>query len=206
MRKLLVIVSVLTLALVAASCGSSGSDGAEKTTTTKADPAPDDGATTTTGGRVEPTRVTADEYVAAFTKGMTAGSKDGGNLVLSKEQAACVAPKFVDLATVKAMNEAGITAEDAADPGFDPSNVGLDEDQGQALVDAYGECDFDIYGELATALTTGLSKDIATCTSKNLDHDLADALLVKTFSSGKADAEFEALLADLQATCDLPAN
>ena len=64
----------------------------------------------------------------------------------------------------------------------------------------------DIYAELAVGLTAGLGDELRQCTEENLDHDLADAMLAKTFSSGENDAEFEALLADLQEHCDLPAN
>src|SRR4051794_11152616 len=108
MRKLLVLACSLALTLVIAGCGSSGgSEGAKDTTTTKA------GSTTTTaggststtqgGGDVTPTHVTAEQYEAAFVKGMTSGTADGGELVLPKAAAECVAPKRVAIITVKAL-------------------------------------------------------------------------------------------------------
>jgi hypothetical protein len=217
MRKLLVLACALALALVVAGCGSSGgSEGAKDTTTTKAtstsatadpDTSTTEGtATTDDGGDVTPTDVTAAQYEAAFVKGLTSGSADSGDLVLPKAAAECVAPKRVEIITVKTLNDAGITEEDASDSGFETGDLGLDASQGEAIVAAFGACDFDIYAELATALTAGLGDDVATCTAEHIDHDLADAMLVKTFSTGENDAEFEALLTDLRKHCDLPAN
>ena len=209
MWKPLALLCAVALALVAAGCGSSsGSEGsddrpttteAEATTTTAAD-----GGSTDGGGDVEPTNVSADAYAEAFATGLSSGKADDGDLVLPADAAECVAPKFVDAMTVELLNQAGITAEDAADPSFDPSTVGLDEDQAAELVAGFGACDFDIYAELAASITMGLGEDVQQCAAENIDHDLADALLVTSFSSGQSDAEFEAFLADLGESCDLP--
>jgi hypothetical protein len=208
MRKLLALTLVALLALVGAGCGSSGgsepaADGPTTTeaTTTTAD---DDTTTTADGGDAAATDVTADEYAAAFVTSLTTGDRDGGDLVLPADAAKCVAPRFVEAITVDQLNEAGITEEDASDPSFDPSTIGIDEEQAQTMVDAFGACDFDIYAELAASLTSGLGSDVEACVEENLDEDLADALLVKSFSTGQSDDEFEALLTDLQASCDLP--
>lgn len=208
MRKLIALLCALTLALVAAGCGSSGgSDDASSTTEAK--------ATTTTeadddGGTTEPADgpVDVDEatYVAAFTTGLSTGDSTGGDLVLTKETAACVAPKWVAAMTVEQLNEAGITEKDAADAGFNPADVDLDESQAEELVDAFDACDFDIFGELGRSLTLGLGEEQEQCAAENLDPELGRALLVKTFSTGQSDTEFEALLADLEKSCDLPAN
>lgn len=212
MRKPLVLACALTLALVVAGCGSSGgSDADDSTTTTKAKAATTttaDGETTTTegDGDVTPTDVTAEQYEAAFVTSLTTGEEDGTDLVLPQAAAECVAPKFVDIITVETLNEAGVTEEDASESGFEPGELGLEESQGAEIVAAFGTCDFDIYAELAKGLSAGLGADVETCVAENLDPDLADAMLAKTFSTGENDAEFEALLADLQTKCDLPAN
>ena len=208
MRKLLALTCALLLALAAAGCGSSGgSEGADSTTTeAKATTTGDDTSTTSKGGDPEPSVVTADEYEAAFATSLTSGKREEGNLVMPDDAAACVAPKFVEIFTVEGLNEAGITAEDASDPSFDPSDVGIDEDQAAEVVAAFGDCDFDIYAELAASLTVGLGSDVQECAAQNVDHDLADALMIKSFSSGDSNTEFEAFLADLSKDCDLPAN
>lgn len=207
MRKLLVLSCALVLALVAAGCGTSGgSEGGDDTTTTKAESTTTeaDGTTTTEDGGSGGGDVTREEYEAAFVTSLTSGDTADGDLVLPDEAAACVAPKFVSAFTVEGLYEAGITVEDASDSGFDPSDVGIDEQQAREIVDAFSACDFDIYTELANALTQGLGSDVQDCAAENIDVDLADDLLVASFSSGESDAEFEALLADLQKSCDLP--
>ncbi len=207
MRKLLALTCALVLALVAAGCGtSSGSEGADTTTTTKAEATTTvaDDTTTTDDGGDSGGEVTRDEYEAAFVTSLSSGDESNGDLVLPDDAAECVAPKFVTAFTVNALNEAGITVEDASDPGFDPSDVGISEEQALQLIDAFSACDFDIYTALATALTEGLGSDVQECAAQNIDLDLADDLLAKSFSSGDSDAEFEALLTDLQEHCDLP--
>ena len=208
MRKATALVCVVLLAVAAAGCSSDSSDGADETTTTVDSKIEVDSkiTTTTRSGDVEPTKVTAKEYTAALITGMTTGKAEQGDLVLTQDAADCVAPKFVEIMTVKRMNEAGLTAEDLTDPGFDATGLGLDEDEGAELVAAFGDCDFDIYGELASALTQGLPEEQQQCAAENIDHDQADAMLAKTFSTGSNDAEFEALINSLTEACDLPAN
>lgn len=203
MRKLLVLVCALTLAGTVAGCSSSGgSDGADADPTTTTSEAK---ATTTTaakgGGDVE---ITPAEYITAFVTNLSSGSKDDGNLVLTEEQATCVAPKFVDAITAETLNEHDITTDDVADPGFDGSGLGLTEAQGEQLVDAFGACDVDIVALFAESLTMGMTTDQQACAAENVDPDLTRALLVKTFSTGESDAEFEAVIGDLTAACDLP--
>jgi hypothetical protein len=201
MRKLLVIVSVLTLSVLAAGCGSSsGSDGGSKdaTTTTKAK------TTTTEGTSEDPGDVTADGYTSAFVINLSKGSKDDGNLVLTEDEATCVAPKFVDAITVKTLQENDVTTADIEKPGFDGSALGLSEAQGEQLVAAFAACDVDIVALFAESLTAGLTPEQQSCVAEKVDPDLTKALLVKTFSTGKSDAEFEAVITDLTAKCDLP--
>jgi len=201
MRKLLVIVSVLTLAVVGAGCGSSGgsdSAGDDATTTTGAK------TTTTEGTTEDPGDVTADGYTSAFIINLSGGSKEDGNLVISEEEATCVAPRFVDAITVKTLQDNDVTTADIEDPGFDGSALGLSEEQGEQLVDAFGACDVDITALFAESFTAGMTAEQQSCVAENVDADLTKALLVKTFSTGESDAEFEAVIADLTEKCDLP--
>jgi hypothetical protein len=209
MRKLALLLCATTLALAAAGCGtSSGSDGSKDDTTTteaKATTTADDGSTTTKGGGTDASDITAEQYEAAFATAFSSGSREDGDLVMPKKAAECMAPLTVKALTVEDLHAAGITEEDASDPGFDPSDVGIDEQQARELVDAFSSCDFDIYTELALSLTVGLPDDVQQCAAQNIDLDLADDLMVTSFSSGQSDAQFEALITDLQKSCpDLP--
>lgn len=215
MRKTLLLVCAALLAFAAVGCGTSGgSDADDTTTTTKADAATtttkaDDDTTTTEADDdddVDPTDVTGDEYIAAFVSGLTSGSREDGNLVLPQEAAECVAPLWLDAFTLEDLQAAGITVEDASDAGFDPADVGIDEQQALEVIDAFSSCDFDIYTELAMSLTVGLGSDVQECAAQNIDVTLADDLMVKAFSGGESDAEFDALLTQLQENCDIPDN
>lgn len=201
MNKLLAIACALALGLVAVGCGSSGgSDGGDDTTTTEA------ARTTTTAGSDGPsgTAPTAEEYTAAFVENLSNGTKEDGDLVLTEEQATCVAPRFVDAITVEVLQEQEVTVDDVAKPGFDGSGLGLSEEQGEQLVDAFEPCDVDIVALFAESLTMGLTAEQQDCAKENVDPDLTRALLVKTFSSGQSDQEFEAVLSALDEACDLP--
>ncbi|MCU1369752.1 MAG: hypothetical protein JWO77_946 [Ilumatobacteraceae bacterium] len=224
MRKLIAVSCALTFALVAAGCGSSGgSDGSGSTTTTTKASATTTttnttkgSATTTTTDASETTTTVAgddggdpgdaDGYAASLVTSLTSGSKENGDLVITEEQAECVAPKIVELVTVEGFTEADISVDDAAASGFDPEDLGLDEGQGQELFDAFGACDVDLVAQFAESITIGLDDEQAACAAENVDAGLVEALLVKSFSTGESDAEFDAVLADLETTCQLPTN
>ena len=206
MRKLLTLLLVSVLAVVAAGCGASGgsdSSGDNSTTTeSKATTTePDDAPTDTSGTSVD---VSAEDYTAAFVSNLSTGSIDDGDLVIAADEAECVAPRFLDAITVEVLQENEVTPEDVSEPSWDGSDLGLSLDQGQLLVDSFGECDVDIFTLFATSLTVGLTEEQQACAVENVDPDLTEALLVKTFSTGDNDAEFEAVIGDLTSKCDLP--
>lgn len=184
---------VATLVLGLGSCSTTGSDDAsvpERTATTAAPEA---------GGSVA-------DYTEAIVANLSEGSVAEGHFVLAVEPAACVAPTFIEVITVERLQEAGIDPEEVADPYWDGTDLGLTPDDGQAIVDALHACDVDTAAFMAEALADGLTADQSACVADAIDPDLADAVLVKTFSTGEADAEGEALVADLRRSCDLPEN
>jgi hypothetical protein len=206
MKKLLVIVSALTLALVAAGCGSSGdSDGSASTTdagrstTTEAK-----GSTTTKAGSGGSGGESADAYAEAFVSNLSTGKKEDGNLVITEDQATCVAPKVVDAATVEALRSGDAGTDDIADPGFDWSDLGMTEAQAQEAIDAFAACDVDLTALFAESLTIGLTAEQQSCVADNVDGDQVERLLVANFSSGDSDKEFEAVIKTLTDACDLP--
>ena len=200
MRKLLTLCCVLSLALVAVGCSSSdGSDGSGDGTATSKD------KTTTTEGSTEDVEgITADGYTSAFVINLSSGSEDEGNLVISEEQATCVAPLFVDAITVKTLQANDVTTEEIEDPSWDGTSLGLSPKQGEKLVSSFGECDVDIVALFAEGLTGGLTAEQQSCVAENIDGDLVKAALAKTFSTGESDAEFEAVVTALGEDCELP--
>ena len=211
MRKLLSLFCVLALGLVAVACGSSSSDGSSgskdtttttsagaKTTTTKA-------GTTDTADK-DVSALTEKDYADAFVVGLTTGNKDKGDLVLPKSDAQCVGPKFVSAITVDILKAKGVTLAAVKDPTFSESDLGLSAQQGQAMVDSFASCGVDIFALFAEAITGGLTADQQSCAREQMDKSLANALLVKSFTSTNSQKEFTAVTDDLTAKCKLPAN
>jgi len=207
MRKPSLLVCVVVLAFAAVACGSSGgSDATDTTDTTKAAD-----ATTTTESDGPPVTVddsvadlTEDDYTEAFAANLSGGDKDSGQLVIGEDEAACVAPLWVDVIGVDALQAAGLTTDDVADPAFDGSVIDIDEDQGQEMVDAFETCDVDIYALFAESLTGGLTPEQQSCVAENQDKELVNELLVKTFADEDSDAVFEEVIGDLTTKCELP--
>ena len=205
MRKPLSLFCVLMLAVAAAGCSGSSDSGSSSGATTSTT-ASSKTSTTKAGGSSgsKTSDISKAEATDAFVSNLSEGSEDAGQLVIPKDADTGVAPKFVKTITVATIRENGVTAADIAKPGFDGAELGLTEDQGQELVDAFGACDVDIYQLFIEALTAGLTAEQQSCSRENLDKDLANALLVKTFSTGQSDKEFEAVVKDLTDKCDLP--
>ena len=59
----------------------------------------------------------------------------------------------------------------------------LDGDGAQALIDAFDPCGVDLFAELGSSLTMGLTEEQQACAAENIDHDLATALLRTAFST-----------------------
>jgi sirohydrochlorin ferrochelatase len=204
MRPRLAPIAALALAAVLlASCGSEGSDAErEETTTTVAE---ESSETTEAGDAEAPaTDVTEEEYVAALTENLSSGSEESGQLVLDEGAAECIAPRWVEAMTVELLQERGVTTEALSDPSFDGESLGMELAQGEAMVEAFGACDVDVVALFAAALTQGLEPAQQACVAENADPALVEALLATSFSTGDSDAEFEAVLAQLESVCELP--
>jgi sirohydrochlorin ferrochelatase len=204
MRPRLAPIAALALAAVLlASCGSEGSDAErEETTTTVAE---ESSETTEAGDAEAPaTDVTEEEYVAALTENLSSGSEESGQLVLDEGAAECIAPRWVEAMTVELLQERGVTTEALSDPSFDGESLGMELAQGEAMVAAFGACDVDVVALFAAALTQGLEPAQQACVAENADPALVEALLATSFSTGDSDAEFEAVLAQLESVCELP--
>jgi hypothetical protein len=206
MPKLVSVLCAVLLAVTIAGCGSSGSEGSS--TTTKAE-----GTTTTAdpngsgSGEGEPSAevsgITAEEYTEAFVTNLSSGDDDGTDLVVTEEQAECVAPKWVAAITVEKLHEAGATVEALSDPGFNRVELALDEDQGAELVAAFDPCGVDLAELFAAALTQGLTEEQQSCAVENIDREDALDYLGKSFGGSQPD--LTPIQDALVAACDLPA-
>lgn len=209
-RSALLAAALAVSALALASCGSSGDDGdGDEGTTTEATATTEAGANGDEG-EAEPDEdvsdVTAEDYTAALQSFFTTGVAEDGDLVLADGEAECVAPQWVEAIGVEAFHEAGTTTEALADPGYAFLDLELDGATAQAMIDAFDGCGVDIYGQLASSLTLGLTDEQQACAVEEIDPELANALLLTAFSSTEGDGSeaFDALLTQLQTACDLP--
>jgi hypothetical protein len=186
MRKVLLVGIVVASALAGGACGSDDSD--------------DAGATTTEA----PSGGTAEEYSAAFVTSMTTGDADTGVLVLPVDKAECLAPRFVDIITVKTLEENDVTLDAAADPDFDVSKLGLTAAQGTAMAAAFAPCGLDLVTMTVGLLGDNLTPEQVQCATEHIDVAMNEALWAKSLQSTLADGEFEALVTPAVEACDLP--
>lgn len=214
MRRSRVVLGAVALGLASfgvAGCGSSGSDGSSSSTTSERS---DGGASTTTtedlfapvdelGGPSSPATSTKAEYVAAFETYLTQGAVADGDLVFDEDQAACLAPKWVQAITVDRLREAGVDADDI--PEMDLAQLELGTSVARTMVDGFAACDADVAVVAASALAASESPEEQDCARKEVDPALVDDLFMAGFSGGgqeAIDAAYDALISQLIEACD----
>jgi len=128
----------------------------------------------------------AQPYVDAMVEGMVSADEDE-DLQLDQEQAECLAPRWVDTIGVDRLEEAGLEPEDFATDGDpDLSSLGLSEDEGGELYDAFGACDIDLKAEFIRSLTADqdLSDEDADCLSDAFSDDFLRRIMVTSLVAG----------------------
>ncbi len=200
---------LLVLGLVACGDDDGGDEGgdAEATTTTvAAAPGSGDGTgtSTTAGGADE----VADEaaYADALAANLDAGRMADGQLEISAEQAGCAAPEWAAIIGVDAFTEADLTPADVAEPSFTPSEVRLEAEQGEAMVDALVECEIDVYDQYFDVVSDGLDAEQLACLRAEFDDDLARRFLGEALTQREPSAELEETLQAVDETCQLSAG
>jgi len=182
MRRTVVVLAVGALAMSAAACGGDDDDDAG-------------------GGDVS---AEAQPYVDAIGAQFRTG--DESELQLSQEQADCVAPRWVDAIGVDTFEAEGVTPEEITDESEDElPTLGLDESQGNALYDAFEDCDVDVPALLLDSIVAGGDIDDATrdCLQDALDGDLVRSLMVAVVTQGDdALSEDEALAEEFSGALD----
>lgn len=196
--------AALLLALALGACSSNGGDDAAPTTeaadptnTTTTDPDevttttdPDDG-TTTEGGSGGASEA---GYVEALAVGLAAPG-DESEVVVTRDEADCIAPAWIDIVTVDVLVDAEVAPVDLEDPDFDYTELGLSGDQGTAMIDATKQCDVDLAGQFSDFLAQDLDDTQAACLEGELNTDLVDRFLAQSLV-------VEDLPADLRAEFD----
>jgi hypothetical protein len=180
-------------------CGDNDNDGSA-TTADAAETTASSSDGTSTGSTLSAADATEDDYLAAIERSLARGAETG-QLVISSEQAECVAPKWLDIIGFDRLTEQGITpaqiGDDIDDDGSALSDLGLTEDEGNALYDAFGECSVDVEQQFLTAITDELNQEAAACVADAVSGDLLRRLLVAVLVQG--DAAEDELQADIGA-------
>lgn len=186
-RQALLLVAALSLVLAA--CSSDGSDGAADGGTAGSDATSTSspGPTATTAASApdtpfDPATATREAYVDALDDALGDGSADDGQIVVTGEQAVCIAPLWIDAITVDALVADEVSPDLLADPGYRFGPLGLSEEQADAMLDAYATCGADVYGLFALALTPDQDVPIQTCAVGKMDHELARTALVSALT------------------------
>jgi hypothetical protein len=169
----------------------------------------DSGAATTAGGATGETTgetsggtagsADAQAYVDAMVESFD--NADPDELQIDRDQAQCLAPKWVDTMGPDRLAAAGIQPEDfAAEGDVDLTTVGMTEDDGNELYDAMGECDIDVKELFVDGFASDrdLSAEDRECFSNALDDDLLRRIMVTTLVKGE-----EALNQDQELSGDL---
>ena len=163
--------ALLTVAAVAVGIGGCGGD--------------DDDDASGDGDDVEVSE-DAQPYVDAMIESFD--NSDPDELQIDREQAQCLAPRWVEAIGPERLAEAGIEPEDfSSDQDVDLSTVGLTEDDGNEMYDAFEACGIDIKNVFVQSMATDeeLSAEDAECLEGAVDDDLLRRILVTTFVEGE---------------------
>jgi hypothetical protein len=141
----------------------------------------------------------AQPYVDAMIESFDNAPPD--ELQIDREQARCLAPRWVEAIGAERLQAAGIEPRDFADQGdVDLTEVGLSEDDGNAMYDAFGECDIDVKRVFVESFSTDrdVSDEDKDCLADAMSDDLLRRIMVTTFVAGdEALNQDEALTGEL---------
>lgn len=188
-RSLRGVVMCVGLAAVAlAACG----DDDDTAVTTTASATDATSATSTAGTSLSATDTTEDDYLAAIERSLSTG--DG--LKTTSDQAECMAPKWLDTIGIDRLKEHDVApseiGDDVNDDGSALSDLGLSQEEGTALFDAFGDCDVDIRQKFVDLATEGQRPAVASCVADALTPDLLRRLMIASIVEGQPDDQLQA--------------
>jgi hypothetical protein len=128
----------------------------------------------------------AQPYVDAMIESFD--NSDPDELQIDREQAQCLAPRWVETIGPDRLAEAGIEPEDfSSDEDVDLSTTDLSEDDGNEMYDAFEACRIDVKNLFVQSMATDeeLTAEDAECLEGAVDDDLLRRILVTTFVEGE---------------------
>jgi hypothetical protein len=182
-RGAFAVAAVGLLTLSAAACGDDDDKGSDAATTTAAT----SGSTGATSGG-DASSATEADYVAAIEAQFT--STGDNSMELTDDQAACVAPKWLDVITVDKLEAKGITPDDVrADTDNEKlATLGLSDADAEKMYAAFGDCDIDVRAKVADSMVASLEApaDVEECVQDALSEDLVQRIFVVSITKGDA--------------------
>ncbi len=176
--------------VLAAGCGDDDDDAADTTAGTTAGTSSGTTAASsgTTGPRSGGTAGGADAqaYVDAMIDSFD--NSDPDELQINREQAQCLAPLWVEAIGADRLAAAGIEPRDFAEEGnVDMTTVGLTDNDGNAMYDAFGECDIDVKTLFVESFSADrdVSEADQDCLADAMSDDLLRRIMVITFVEGE---------------------
>jgi hypothetical protein len=176
--------------VLAAGCGDDDDDAAGTTvgTTAGTSSGTTRASSGTTGPRSGGTAGGADAqaYVDAMIESFD--NSDPDELQINREQAQCLAPLWVEAIGVDRLAAAGVEPRDFAEEGdVDLTTVGLTDNDGNAMYDAFGECDIDVKTLFVESFSADrdVSEADQDCLADAMSDDLLRRIMVITFVEGE---------------------
>ena len=190
LHRLAALTMAAGLLVGAAACSSSdGSDGgssAKTTTTAKASGGSKGAGSTTSTTRPDPADIegSASDYRQALID-----SYKPENAPFTKNQAQCLAPKWVEAIGVDTFKEAGIPPADVAKGSKSLDDIGITKAMAEAMVAAMHGCDIDTLALLVQVTTGGakLSPAQQSCFEEAVTPEELDAFLVSLYTGEEPD-------------------
>jgi hypothetical protein len=203
-RTLALLIAGAAVAL-AAGCGDDDDDAAATATTEGGAAVSPTTAGSSSGGTAGsgPSGTAGSADAQAYVDAMidSFDNADPDELQIDREQAQCLAPKWVDTIGTDRLAAAGIEPQDfSAEGNVDLTTVGLTEDDGNAMYDSMAECDIDVKKLFVDGFANerDVSAEDRQCFTDALDDDLLRRIMVTTLIGGE-----EALNQDEELSGDL---
>ncbi len=205
---------VLTVVLVAtlSSCSSGGSDGTASTTSERtASSTEAQSGTTTTSSTTPPVGSTevggsAAQYARSLARGLTAAKPGQGELLVTAEEGACAAPRWISVMTVDRLVAKKVSPADLENPDFGFPSLGLTSAQGTSMVDAFVDCHVNIFEQFSDVLAEGLNPTQTSCLKSRLTDALARTFLSEALTSTDISADLSTTLDSIDKACKLSAG
>jgi hypothetical protein len=193
-RRAVAALSLTGLLAVTAACSDDdgGDDDAAATTATSSpggeaagSTSPDDGSTdATVSSEGEPATTSGDATattlgelaadVDGYTTAIAAYLRSSGGVALEAEQAECAAPGWVEVITLERFESSGQTPDDIAAGTLQTVELGLEEGDGQQLLDALTGCGVELRGLFMSSVSPDLDVE---CIDRELSDESIEQLL-----------------------------